>query len=193
MDQNPALMEFLQTRRTIPAPQLQAPGPDRAEVERILTIASRVPDHGKLAPWRFIVFSGDVRAELGTQFLEIATAQNTEMNEQQRQAELERFTRAPLVIVVVSTASLHPKIPEWEQHLSAGASCMSLLMAANASGYAASWLTEWIAFDEDAKAAMGVNPNEKVAGIVHIGTPKVPPTERPRPELDDIVTWQGVL
>jgi len=102
-----------------------------------------------------------------------------------------RLSRAPVVVAVVSTAAPHFKIPEWEQVMSAGAVCLNLLMAANALGYASNWLTEWYAFDERAYPLLGVKPGEKIAGFIHIGTAMVPPTERPRPELAEIVTWVG--
>src|SRR5690606_37112258 len=102
-----------------------------------------------------------------------------------------RLARAPVVIAVVSRAAPHAKIPEWEQVMSAGAVCLNLVMAANAHGFASNWLTEWYAFDARAYAILGVNEGEKIAGFIHIGTPSVPPTERPRPELADIVTWVG--
>ena len=186
---NKALSEYLENRRTIPAIFLAEPGPDRETIRKILTIASRVPDHGKLAPWRFIVIEGDTRLRLNNKFRSIAMERWPDLSGEALQVESTRFDRAPVVITVVSRAAEHPKIPKWEQILSAGASCMALLMAANAYGYSGSWLTEWMADDADALASLGVAGDENIAGFIHIGTPTVPPTERPRPVLDDIVTW----
>ncbi|MEO1103855.1 MAG: nitroreductase [Pseudomonadota bacterium] len=180
-----ALRDYLATRRTVPAKLLGEPGPGPEALERMLTIAARVPDHGKLAPWRFIVFTGEARALIGERFAEIADPSDPELIAM----EESRFTRAPVVVAVVSTAAIHPKIPEWEQVLSAGAVCMNLLHAAVAHGFTAQWLTEWMAYDDAAKAAIGVAPNEQVAGFIHIGTATTPPTERGRPDMAALVTY----
>ncbi|WP_183485033.1 nitroreductase family protein [Martelella radicis] len=188
---NEAVVDFLKTRRSTPVLQLGEPGPGRAELEEMLTIASRVPDHGKLAPWRFIVYAGAARAEVGEALAEITLEGDAEASPERLKLERERLTRAPLVIGVVSRAAIHPKIPEWEQIMSAGAACYNLVAAANALGYGATWLSEWYAFDERAFAALGVEPGERVVGFVHIGTRKEAPFERVRPELGDVVTWRG--
>lgn len=185
------LIDYLSTRRSIPAFQLGEPGPSRAEVEDMLKLASRVPDHGKLAPWRFIVYRGEERRRISEAMAKIALADRPDLSEEMVRVENTRLTRAPVVVAVVSRAAPHVKVPEWEQVLSAGAVCLNLIMAANAHGYAANWITEWYAFDPRAHALLGVEPHEKVAGFIHIGTPTVPPTERPRPELSEIVTWVG--
>ena len=190
---NDVVIDFLKTRRSTPVLQLSAPGPDRDSLEAILTIAARVPDHGKLAPWRFIVFAGAAREKVGDALAEIVLADGVDAAEKRIAMERERFTRAPVVVGVISTASVHPKIPEWEQVMSAGAASYNLVAAANAFGYGATWLTEWFAFDERAFPALGVKPGEKVAGFVYIGTRTEPPFERARPELSDIVTWRGEL
>ncbi|MAU21508.1 MAG: nitroreductase [Martelella sp.] len=188
---NDTLIDFLKTRRSTPVLQLAAPGPERGEIEEMLTIASRVPDHGKLAPWRFIVFAGAAREEAGEKLAEIMKADDPEASAERLKLERERLTRAPLVIAVVSRAAVHPKIPEWEQVMSAGAVCYNLVVAANAFGYGATWLTEWYAFDERAKPALGLEADEKIAGFIHIGTRTEAPFERVRPALEDIVTWRG--
>lgn len=185
------LIDYLNTRRSIPVVQLREPGPDRATIEKILRLAVRVPDHGKLAPWRFIVFRGKEREELGEALLALALEKDPEMRENQREAERTRLTRAPVVIAVVSTAAPHVKIPEWEQIMSAGAVSLNLVMAVNAHGYVGTWLTEWIAFDAAANGILGVAPGEKVAGFIYIGSTDSPPVERPRPDLASIVTWRG--
>lgn len=185
------LIDYLSTRRSIPAFQLGEPGPSRAEIEEMLKLASRVPDHGKLAPWRFIVYRGEERRRLSQQMAKIALADRPDLSEEMVKVENTRLTRAPVVVAVISRAAPHVKIPEWEQVMSAGAVCLNLLMAANAHGYGANWMTEWYAFDARTLSLLGIGPEEKVAGFIHIGTPTVPPGERPRPELSQIVTWVG--
>lgn len=185
------LLDYLKVRRSTPALQLSEPGPEKAEIEDILRLAVRVPDHGKLAPWRFIVYRGAERERLGEAALRIALEKNPELGEEQQNVERSRFLRAPVVIAIVSTAQPHFKIPEWEQVMSAGAVCLNLIFAANASGFAANWLTEWFAFDSAFLAEIEVGAEEKVAGFIHIGSTTFPPVERPRPELADVVTWVG--
>ncbi|MFD1696763.1 nitroreductase family protein [Roseibium aestuarii] len=186
-----AALDFLLSRRSHPCVTMSEPGPGEADLNAILTVASRVPDHGKLAPWRFIVYRGEARTRIGAKLLEIAEARGTVGGDAQREQELTRFTRAPIVIGVVSKAALHPKIPVWEQELSVGASAMNLVNAAAASGFAAQWLSEWYCFDEDAARYLGAGEGERFAGFVHIGTPTQAPFERPRPALEDIVSdWQ---
>lgn len=191
MPRNESLIQFLKTRRSMPAFQMKDPGPSKAEIEEILTLATRVPDHGKLAPWRFIVMTGEARKRITMELAAIAKADKPDLSDEMIAVEETRFTRAPVVIAVVSTAGPHVKIPEWEQVMSAGAVCLNLAIAANALGYVANWLTEWMAFDERAHRIIGVKPGEKVAGFIHIGSTDFPVVERPRPQLSDIVTWQG--
>jgi nitroreductase len=185
------LIDYLAVRRSIPAFQMSEPGPGRAEIEDILRLASRVPDHGKLAPWRFIVYRGDERALISEELLKLALAAKPGLSEEMIQVERTRFTRAPVVVAVVSRAGPHVKIPEWEQLMSAGALCLNVLMSANAHGWVSNWLTEWFAYDERAYPLLGVQPGEKVAGFIHIGSSTFPSTERPRPELAETVTWVG--
>ncbi|WP_275790887.1 nitroreductase family protein [Pararhizobium gei] len=186
-----SLRDYLATRRSIPAFQMTGPGPHAGEIEDMLRLASRVPDHGKLAPWRFIVYRGEERARISAKLAKLALAAKPDLSDEMIKVENTRLTRAPVVVAVVSKAAPHFKVPEWEQVMSAGAVCLNLLMAANAYGFASNWLTEWYAFDESAYPLLGVQPGEKIAGFIHIGTPQVPPTDRPRPELQDIVTWIG--
>jgi nitroreductase len=169
---------------------MTGPGPTEQQINDILTIAARVPDHGKLAPWRFVLYRPDLGETIGTWLADRFEALNGPLDSEQRQKELTRFTRAPLVVGVLSKAAEHPKIPVWEQELSAGAVCMNLLTAAAASGFASQWLSEWFAFDEEAARYLGARDGERFAGFIHIGTPTQPPFERPRPNLADIVsTW----
>lgn len=185
-DQMITLRDYLATRRTIPTRHLAEPGPDRDTLRAILTLACRVPDHGKLAPWRFIVFSGDGRKRAGEAIAAIAAEAGTtgEALEEDRG----RFMRAPTVVAVVSTAAPHPKIPQWEQVLSAGAVCLNMMHGAAAHGFSAQWLSEWPTFDAGARAALGLAEHEEIAGFIYIGTPTLPPAERARPDLDDLVT-----
>jgi nitroreductase len=188
----PDALDLLKTRRSVKPIELGGPGPSADEIETLLTIASRVPDHGKLAPWRFIVFEGGAREAAGAIIAEAFRASRPDATPDQIAFERQRLARAPLVIAVVCRAGPHVKIPEWEQQLSAGASAMSLVLAAHAMGYAASWITEWYAYDRDVLDRLGLAANERMAGFVHIGRPAKPPEDRERPQLGAIVTrFQG--
>jgi nitroreductase len=191
MTENKALKDYLAVRRSIPAFQMREPGPEKAEIEEILRLASRVPDHGKLAPWRFIVYRGEERVRIGAELLKLRLAVEPNLSDELIEVEKTRFTRAPVVIAIISKAAPHVKIPEWEQIMSAGALCLNTIFAANAMGYVANWLSEWFAFDERAYPLLGVKPGEKVAGFIHVGSTDFPVTERPRPELSETVTWVG--
>lgn len=184
---NECLSRLLQ-RRSVPPRWLGEPGPSDQEVENLLKIASRVPDHGKLVPWRFILIQGEGRRRLGDVLAAAFQADNPGADAEKVAVERERFTQAPLVIAVVSRVVPHVKIPDWEQVLSAGAVCMNLLTGATALGYGASWLSGWAAFDRRVLDALGLKPDERVAGFVHIGTAKEVPADRDRPDLADIVT-----
>jgi nitroreductase len=166
---------------------MTGPGPTPEDLETILTVASRVPDHGKLAPWRFIVFEGAARERAGRIALMIRLEDKPDLDDKGKAEELGRFSRAPLVVAVVSRAAPHVKIPEWEQVLSAGAVCMTMIVAARALGFAAAWLTEWPAYDARFRAAIGLAEHERVAGFVHIGR-AAPLEDRARPRLAEIVT-----
>jgi nitroreductase len=179
---------LLKTRRSLKPAELTGPGPSSSELDTLLTIAARVPDHGKLAPWRFIVFEGESQLTAGAAIAAAFLAKYPDAKPDQIEFERRRLTRAPLVIAIVSRAAPHVKIPEWEQVLSAGAAAMSLLIAAHALGFAATWITEWYAYDRGVLDALGLKPHEKIAGFVHVGRPTHAPEDRPRPLLADIVT-----
>jgi nitroreductase len=183
----PDALELLKTRRSFKAVELAGPPPSAAEVETLLTVASRVPDHGKLTPWRFIVFEGEARRAAGAAIAAAFFAKYPDAKPEQADAERERLARAPLVIAVVSRAAPHVKIPEWEQVLSAGAAAMNLVHAAHALGFAASWITEWYAYDRRVLDALGLAPHERIVGFVHIGRPARGNEERDRPTLSQIV------
>src|SRR6201999_3976911 len=144
--------------------------------------------HGKLTPWRFIVFEGDARLKAGETIASVFCDKRADATAEQIAFAGNRLPPAPLVIAVVSRAGPHVKIPEWEQVLSAGAAATSLVFAAHAMGYAANWITEWYAYDRAVLDALGLAPHEKIAGFVHIGRAGKPPEDRPRPPLDDIVS-----
>jgi nitroreductase len=181
-------LELLGTRRSVAPHLLGEPGPTAEELDRLLTIAARVPDHGRLAPWRFIVLEGEARHRIGEVIAAAYRAGDLTADAAKVGFERGRLARAPLVVAVVSRARPHVKIPEWEQTMSAGAVCMTLVIAANAMGFATSWLTEWYAFDRRVLDALGLAPDETIAGFVHIGRPTAAPVERPRPVLSEIVT-----
>lgn len=186
------IIDFLSRRRSVKPDRLTAPGPSDAELETILTIAARVPDHKKLAPWRFIVIEGEGRAQLGDVVAQACIAAEKEPPSHVRlETERTRLMRAPMVIAVISRVTAHRSAPEWEQILSAGAACFNLCLAANGLGYGTSWLTEWISYNKDIGAALGLAENERVAGLIYIGTAVERSEERERPALADIVTRFG--
>jgi nitroreductase len=188
------LIEEILTRRSVSARLLAEPGPDDAALEKILLGASRVPDHGKIHPWRFIVIRGEARKTLGQVLRTAYTDQEADASEAKLDLEAQRFTRAPLVIAVVSSIIAAHKIPEWEQTLSVGAVCLNLLYSAHAMGFGANWLTEWCAYHPRVRAALGVASHEKIAGFVYIGTASEKPEDRPRPALSEVVSeWRAPL
>lgn len=180
-------LDLLLTRRSVPPAGLEPPGPDDGALRTILVAATRVPDHGKLTPWKLILFRGTAREDFGSILADAFQAANPDARPEQIAFEKGRLLRAPLVIAVVSAPRPHDKIPEWEQRLSAAAVCFNLLHAAQASGFGASWITEWYAYDDTVRAALKLVPEERIAGFVYIGTAKMRPPERPRPELGDVV------
>ncbi len=183
-------LKLLLTRRSVVANKMAPPGPTPRELEIILRAAARVPDHKKLVPWRFIIFDGPARSIFGKILASICEREETEPPSAMRlEMEAKRFLRAPVVIAVISVIKDKPGVPEWEQILSAGAVCQNLLIAANASGYVAQWITEWYAFNENVRAALRLDDHERVAGFIYIGTAQETPSERDRPNLSNIV-WR---
>ncbi len=182
----PDAIDLLLTRRSGSAKAMKAPGPSRKQIDQILQAGARVPDHGKLFPWRFIIFEGKGRDRAGDILAEVMEAEG----ERAKQVEEERgrFLRAPLVIGVISCAREAHKVPVWEQELSVGAVCQNILIAATALGFVGNWLTEWYAFHPVVKQQMGLKPGERVAGFIYIGTAKDELDERPRPEMEKITT-----
>jgi nitroreductase len=181
-------IQLLRRRRSVSPNMLVEPGPSPEEIETLLLIAARVPDHGRLAPWRFIVLEGQGRARIGEAIASAFSSDEPAAADDRVAFERNRLSRAPVVVAVVSRAKPHVKIPDWEQLLSTGAVCMNLVVAANAMGCGTSWLTEWYASDRRVLDALGLEPHERIAAFIHIGTAKEPPVERPRPVLADLVT-----
>lgn len=187
----PKLIDFFLARRSVLANSLGEPGPSDDELQAILTAAARVPDHKKLAPWRFILFQGTAREKFGGLLTEICAENEENVGDARLETEKNRFLRAPVVIAVVSSPREKPGVPEWEQTLSAGAVCLSLLNAANALGFSGQWITEWYAYDPKIKIAVGLEDHEKIAGFIYIGTATEKPKERDRPDLAAIVSeWK---
>jgi nitroreductase len=186
---NRAVLRHLRQRRSVSAAALTDPGPDRATLDAMLTIAARVPDHKKLAPWRFIVLEGNARATFGESLKRICAANESDASPVRLETERTRFLRAPIVVVVVSSPVVHPAAPEWEQVLSVGAVGLNLLHASAAMGFGAQWITEWYGYDEQVKAAFGLAEHERFAGFVYIGTPTEDPADRERPDIAAITSF----
>ena len=184
----PDALDLLLSRRSGSAKSMTGPGPSPAELRRILSAGARVPDHGKLAPWRFILFEGEGRTRMGELLAESVRKSDPEVSSERIALECNRFLRAPVVIGVVSRVREGIPIPEWEQTMSAGASCMAMVIAAHALGYVANWITEWGAYDPNVLSGLGLQQGERIAGYIYIGKSAVPLEERPRPDMEKIVT-----
>ena len=186
---SPETIALLARRRSASAQGLGAPGPSNDELKLLLRLAARVPDHGKLAPWRFIVLQQPAKADLVRRFEAVAA---TREDAAKSVAKLAKLSAAPLSIAVVSRVSPGADIPIWEQELSSGAVCTMLLTAAAALGYGANWITDWYAYDTECCAILGLEADERIAGIVHVGTPAEAPLERARPDVEALTRyWAG--
>lgn len=182
----PDVLRFLALRRSTSAVTLAEPAPDASELGALLRLAARVPDHGKLAPWRFIVLAGVDKATFAGKLEALALSRG----DATAAAKLAKLKTPPLCVAVIS-APKESTIPEWEQLLSAGAVCATLLYAALAMGYGGNWITDWYAYDPQASAILGLRDSEKVAGFILLGTPREPPMERERPNLAPLVShWR---
>lgn len=181
-------IDFLTTRRSTVARMMGDPGPNDDELRQIMEAGMRVPDHGRLTPWRFIVIRGDARDTIGDVIATSFRRNNPDAIQEQIEIEQERLIRAPIVIAVVSRVHREHKIPVWEQILSSGAACQTMLIAAQSMGYAAQWLTEWYAYDSDVKKAIGAEADDEIAGFVYLGNPVGELTDRARPIYDHIVS-----
>ncbi len=181
------LILSLKSRRSVLSKNLSEPGPNKGQLQTILEIAARVPDHRKLEPWRFIVLQGDAREKLGKKFCGIRL-KSCELTDEQIRAEQNRYNHAPIVIVVVFSPVEH-KTPVFEQLLSCGAVCQHINLASLALGFNSQWVTNWCSFDKDAQKELGLKPHESIAGFIHIGTASCVPNDRQRPKLDDKVSY----
>ena len=181
-------LDLLARRRSAPPMAMSGPGPTPEETDLLLRLAARVPDHGKLTPWRFILIEGDKRAEIGSAVGDIYKALNPGAGAERVAQERALFNHAPLVVTVVSRAAPHVKIPVWEQILSAGAVCMALTVAAVAMGFRTAWHTGWAAYDPRVGDLFGLTESERIAGFIHIGRSEAQFEDRARPDMDQIVT-----
>lgn len=191
--QSDAAIQFLRSRRSVPAAQLQMPGPAPDELRKIVATAIRVPDHGKLAPWRLIAFTGDAGARYGEALAELHVRVDPGVPAAKLAKDRDRFAHSPVVLAVIARIDeAHPKIPAQEQLLSAGCLAFNLLLAAQAEGFAAQWLTGWSCYDREAAKLLGLMDNERAIGYIHIGSRGEEPPERNRPDTDQVLgTWQG--
>lgn len=191
MSESPAL-QALDARRSVPAKQLGEPGPDPDTLLRMLASAVRVPDHGKLVPYRFLRIAGDARHSLGAFLAERSQQREPQVAQAQLDKDRQRFSHAPVIITVVASPRPSPKVPEQEQLMTAGCVCFALLQAAQALGFGAQWLTAWMAFDPAVHAHLGLAEGERIAGFIHIGTPKTAAPERDRPDPAALLRdWVG--
>lgn len=175
--------QLIALRRSVSKRGLIEPGPSGEALDILLTVAARVPDHRRLAPWRFLVFEGQSRQDFNACAVEIQKQENPDATETMLADTAGYFTRAPVVIAIISSPDVAHKTPVWEQELSCGAVCHNLLLTANASGWAGCWLTEWIAFSDGINALLGLSEHERVAGFIYLGTAKENPQERLRPDV----------
>lgn len=181
-------LDYLLTRRSVKAGDLSEPGPSKAELEQILMVGMRVPDHKKLAPWRIHVCDKVGQEVLGSVVAEAFAMENPGASERQLLANQKLLTRAPLLLVVISKP-VEGLVPVWEQHLSAGAVCMNLLHASYTLGYAGQWLTEWYAYHPHVRACLKCGEQDQIAGFLYIGTAEETPADRDRPTLDTVVRF----
>ncbi|MER2178754.1 MAG: nitroreductase, partial [Stenotrophomonas maltophilia] len=188
----PPALHTLDARRSVPAKQLGEPAPDPATLLRMLASAVRVPDHGKLVPYRFLRITGDARHSLGGFLAKRAVQRDPQVSPAQLDKDRQRFSHAPVIITVIASPRPNPKVPEAEQLMTAGCVCFALLQAAQALGFGAQWLTAWMAFDPAVHAHLGLAEGEQIAGFIHIGTPKTAVPERERPDPAALLQdWEG--
>jgi nitroreductase len=189
----PDLLTALDSRRSIPAKQLSAPGPDESTLNRMLTSAVRVPDHGKRVAFRFLTIQGDTRHTLGERLAARGMEKFPDAGAAAVEKDRGRFSYAPLIVTVIAQLGPDEKIPEFERTLTAGCVCFALLQAAQAFGFGAVWLTGWPAYDEQVARWLGLQADEHVAGFIHIGTPKLDAPERERPDVATLLSeWSPV-
>lgn len=183
---------LLATRRSAKPRDMVAPGPDAAQLRQILEAAMRVPDHGKLAPWRFVIFEAGQREAFADLLVDAYRAEKPDAGPLELNPLRQFAEQAPVMIAVISAPVEHPKIPHWEQQLSAGAACMNLLVAAHAAGFVGSWLTGWPAYNPRVLASFGAKSDDRIAGFLFLGSPSRALDERPRPAYEAVVsTWKA--
>jgi nitroreductase len=187
----PATLDLLLSRRSGSAKRMKGPGPSPDQISTLIACATRVPDHGKLTPWRFVIFEGHARAKFGDVLVRALKASEPDAGDERVEQERTRFLRAPVVIAAISRVREGIPIPEWEQILSAGAACQTLCIAAHAMGFVANWITEWCAYHPIVRDALGLHAGERVAGFIYLGHPAEPLEDRPRPAFDAIATHWG--
>jgi nitroreductase len=188
IEASPATLAFLAQRRSASALTLTAPAPSAGDLNVLLRLAARVPDHGKLAPWRFVILDGDAKATFVAK-LEVIAGRRPDAAK--AAAKLGKIRVPPLTVAVISHVFEGGEIPVWEQRLSAGAVCLQLGIGAEAMGYGANWITDWYAYDAEALALLGLDAGEQVAGFVHLGTAGEAPLERVRPDVAAITSHWG--
>lgn len=183
-------LELLHTRRSVKAAEMIGPGPDATQLNAILQAAHRVPDHGKIGPWRFVIFEGDARAQFSQKLATIYAANNPDAGEKLLEFQKSVLMRAPCVIAVIATPQIdNPKVPVWEQHLAVGACCQNLLVAAHAMGFVGNWLTEWYSYNHDVNQLLHLRAEDQIAGFIYLGSAAAKPEERPRPALEDRIQY----
>ena len=188
----PRTLDLLLTRRSGSAKAMKGPGPSAEQIRTLIACATRVPDHGKLTPWRFVIFEGQARADFGEVLVRALKTNEPEASDERVTQERNRLMRAPAVIAIISRIREGIPIPEWEQILSAGAACQTLCIAAHAMGFVANWITEWYAYHPMVREALGMKSGERVAGFIYLGHPAADLVDRPRPEIDAIAThWRS--
>lgn len=185
------LTQYLKTRRSALSLTLEEPGPNAEQIQTLIEIATRVPDHGKLAPWRFVLWEMPARQNMNRELLELLAQRDDVPDRAKLEQSACKLLHAPCVIAAISTAGDHPKVPEWEQVLSAGAACQNMLIGANSLGFDAQWLTAWYIYEDDAKDILQLADGERIAGIIHIGTSCAAKTERPRPEISSLFSTRS--
>ncbi len=184
-------LNALRIRRSTTAAMLTTPGPSAAQLEDILQIASRVPDHRRVCPYRFMLFTGDARCDFGEKLKEVYLQENAAADPSLAEVEKNRFLRAPTIVALIYSPNLEHRTPVWEQQLTVGAVGQNILLAASSSGFAAQWLTEWYAFNAEINRVLGLAEHEQVAGYFYIGTAREEPRERARVDARSITTnWQ---
>lgn len=187
----PQALDLLLSRRSGSAKRMTGPGPTDDQIQTLIRAASRVPDHGKLTPWRFLIFKNEARAAFGEVLVRALRESEPQADADRIAQEKGRFLRAPVIIGVISRAREGLPIPEWEQILSAGAACQTLCIAAHAMGFTPSWITEWYAYHPTVRTALSLQANERIAGFIHLGHSSEPLVDRPRPAFEQIAQmWQ---